>query len=307
MGLPEKIDTSAVDCAVRPVAGRIGAEISGITLSGDLEATTVNRIRRALLQYKVLFFRQQHPLTLAGQEAFGRLFGEIIPHPTIPRIEGTQGAFSLFYADASTASNAWHTDDPFLDAYPMAGILTPVMLPSSGGDTMWANTASAYEELPQVLRDLADQLWVIHSNMGGFNAARRHPKAISTAYEAEHPLVRVHPETGERTLVLGFHARQIVGLGRPDSDRLIQIFQDHITRPENTVRWQWAMGDVAFWDNRATQHYGIGDFSEKRQLHRVSLQGDVPISVDGRRSILRRKEEFRVSDLADGAMISPEP
>jgi taurine dioxygenase len=293
MGMPEKMDAGAAALELRRVTGRIGAEVGGVTVSGNLDTATVAAIRQALLKYKVLFFRNQHHLTLADQEAFGKLFGKLIPHPTIPKIEGTQSALNIVYADGTTASNEWHTDDPFLDAYPMAGILHAITLPSTGGDTMWANTASAYEQLPEPLRELANRLWALHTNTSEYNAARRHPNAVSTAYEAEHPLVRVHPETGERTLVLGFHAQKILNVSRQDSARLISIFQDHITRPENTVRWCWALGDVVFWDNRATQHYGVGDFTEKRELHRVSLEGDVPVSLDGRRSILRRKEEWR--------------
>jgi taurine dioxygenase len=101
--------------------------------------------------------------------------------------------------------------------------------------------------------------------------------------------VRVHPETGERRLLLGNFAQKIIGFNREDSARLINIFQDDITRPENTVRWNWAPGDVAIWDNRATQHHSIGDFAEKRELHRVTIDGDLPVSVDGRRSVTRTK------------------
>jgi len=124
------------------------------------------------------------------------------------------------------------------------------------------------------------------SNRAAKNRAEQ--GAGSTVFQAEHPLVRVHPETGERTLLLGYHAQKFLGLNRADSARLIGLFQDHITRPENTVRWHWALGDVALWDNAATQHYGIGDFGEKRVLHRSSIEGEVPISIDGRRSVLRR-------------------
>jgi alkyl sulfatase len=112
----------------------------------------------------------------------------------------------------------------------------------------------------------------------------------ATVYETEHPLVRIHPETGERTLLLGTFAQKLVGFNKDDSARLIAIFQDHITRPENTARWHWSLGDVAIWDNRATQHYGIGDFTEARELHRVTIDGDVPLGADGRHSIVRRKD-----------------
>ncbi len=298
MGLHEKIKNS-VELAIRPVAGRLGAEVSGVALSGKLDSETVAAIRQALFAHKVLFFRSQDHLTDAEQESFGKLFGDLVPHPTVPKIEGTESALNVA-SDGTYAANQWHTDVTFVDAYPLASILRAVRLPSKGGDTVWANTAEAYKRLPEPLRELADRLWAVHSNAFDYAAIRpdattdrlkRHDTVFSsTVYETEHPLVRVHPETGERTLVLGNFAQRFVGLSGADSARLKSIYQDHITRLENTVRWHWAPGDVAIWDNRATQHYGIGDFTEEREMHRVTIDGDVPVSVDGRRSVTRRKE-----------------
>lgn len=297
MGLHEKIKD--VELQHRPVAGRIGAEILGVRLGGDLDAATVAAIRQALFQHKVIFFRDQHHLTDAEQEAFGKLLGNLVPHPTVPKIEGTESALNIL-SDGTYAANQWHTDVTFVDAYPLASILRAIKLPSKGGDTVWANTAAAYEHLPEPLRELADKLWALHTNAFDYAAARpdataerlkRHASVFaSTVYETEHPLVRVHPETGERTLLLGNFAQKIIGLNKDDSARLIAIFQDHITRLENTARWHWALGDVAIWDNRATQHYGIGDFTEARELHRVTIDGDVPVGVDGKSSVTRRKD-----------------
>lgn len=292
MGLDEKIKAGGIKLELRRVAGRIGAELSGVTLSGHLDTSTIVAIRRALLKHKVIFFRNQHHLTFAEQEAFGKLFGKLVPHPTLPKAEGTETALDLVYSDATMAASEWHTDDPYMDAYASIGILHAVTLPSVGGDTMWANTASACQHLPEPLRELAGKLWVRHANTFDSEDAtknRADAGAGSTVYQAEHPLVRVHPETGEHTLVLGYFAQKILGLNRQDSARLINIFQDHITRPENTVRWHWTLGDVALWDNRATQHYGIGDFAERRHMHRVSVEGEVPVSIDGRRSDMHRK------------------
>lgn len=283
---------------IRPLTGRIGAEIVGVQASDDLDAETVAVLRATLRKYKAIFFRNQGRLALDKQEAFSKLFGEIIPHPTVPKIQGAEVALQIAYADGTTASNEWHTDETFMEIYPMAGVLHAVTLPSRGGDTMWANTATAYENMPAPLRDLADKLWALHSNMSSYNSARRHSTPLSTMYETEHSLVRVHPETQERVMVLGFHAQKILEMNRADSARLINIFQDHITRPENTVRWRWSLGDLAVWDNRSTQHYGVGDFTERRELHRVSVQGEAHISVDGRKSVVRTKEEFRTRVIA---------
>ncbi|HEY0300112.1 MAG TPA: TauD/TfdA family dioxygenase [Rhizomicrobium sp.] len=297
MGLHEKIED--IELEYRPVAGRIGAEIFGVKLGGDLDAKTVAAIRRALFKHKVIFFRDQHHLTDAEQEAFGKLLGNLVPHPTVPKIEGTESALNIL-SDGTYAANQWHTDVTFVDAYPLASILRAVHLPPKGGDTVWANTAAAYEHLPPPLRELADRLWALHTNAFDYAATRPDAPAdrvkqhrnvfASTVYETEHPLVRVHPETGERTLLLGNFAQKIVGLNKDDSARLIAIFQDHVTRLENTARWHWVPGDVAIWDNRATQHYGIGDFTERRELHRVTIDGDVPVGVDGKSSVTRRKE-----------------
>ena len=285
--------------AVRPVGGRLGAEVSGVRLSGDLPAESVAALRKALFEHKVLFFYDQHHLTDREQEAFGRLFGNLVPHPTVPKVENTDTVLAVA-SDGTYAANQWHTDVTFVDAYPQISILRAVTLPAKGGDTVWANTAEAYKRLPEPLRDLADKLWALHSNAFEYAAIRsenttdrlkKHDEVFSsTVYETEHPLVRVHPETGERTLVLGNFTKRILGVGRSDSARLISLFQDHITALENTVRWHWSPGDVAIWDNRATQHYGIGDFTEKREMHRVTIDGDVPVSVDGKRSVVRRKE-----------------
>ncbi len=299
MGVHEVIKAGDTVLEVRPVAGRIGAEISGVALGGKLDAETVAAIRKSLFKHKVIFFRDQHHLTDAEQEAFGKLLGNLVPHPTVPKIDGTESALNI-HSDGTYAANQWHTDVTFVDAYPLASILRAVTIPAKGGDTVWANTAAAYEHLPLPLRDLSDKLWALHTNAYDYAATRHDASAdrvkhhatvfASTVYETEHPLVRVHPETGERTLLLGNFAQKIIGVNREDSARLINIFQDHITRLENTVRWHWAPGDVAIWDNRATQHYGIGDFAEKRELHRVTIDGDVPVGVDGKRSVTRRKE-----------------
>jgi taurine dioxygenase len=297
MGKHETIKTGA-KIGITPVGGRIGAEISGVALGGDLAVETVAEIRQALLKYKVVFFRGQHHLTDSAQEAFAKLLGNPVAHPTVPRLEGTDYVLNI-KSDGEHAANTWHTDVTFVDAYPLASILRAVVIPSKGGDTVWANTVEAYERLPQELKDLAGKLWAQHSNVYDYAAARPSAKDkdiaryreefTSTVYETEHPVVRVHPETGEKTLLLGNFVQKIIGYSRDDSARLFGIFQDHITRLENCVRWRWSLGDVAMWDNRATQHYGVGDFTEAREMHRVTIDGDVPVSLDGRTSVTKVK------------------
>jgi alpha-ketoglutarate-dependent sulfate ester dioxygenase len=279
---------------LRRVAGRIGAEVRGVTLSGALSDLEVGAIEAALHQHKVLFFPGQHHLDDAGQEAFAARLGEPQPHPTVPVASGSRYLLELDSAHGGRA-NSWHTDITFLPAYPKASILRAVQSTEFGGDTTWANTAEAYRRLPEPLRELADKAWAIHTNAYDYAAAKPNAKAediarhrdvfASTVYETEHPVVRIHPETGERTLVLGSFVKSLKGFDAGDSRRLFETLQAHVTQLENTVRWRWTTGDVAIWDNRATQHYAINDYGDQRRvMRRVTLAGDVPRSIDGRPS-----------------------
>ncbi|WP_294390822.1 TauD/TfdA family dioxygenase [uncultured Sphingomonas sp.] len=282
--------TNALDIA--PVAGRIGGVVQGVKLAPDLDDETLGRVWRALCRHKVLFFRDQHHLDDAGHQAFGRRLGTPTTHPTAPAQVGD----FLLELDSKHGgkSNVWHTDLTFVTSYPAASILRAVVIPAVGGDTVWANAAEAYARLPAPLRALADELWSIHSNDYDYAANQTERDAgtdayqaefIKTVYEAEHPLVRVHPETGERSLVLGAFFKKFVGLGESESRRMYEIFQTHITRLENTVRWSWRAGDVAIWDNRATQHYAIDDYGDQRRIvRRVTIHGEPPVAIDGRRS-----------------------
>lgn len=280
---------------IHPVAGRIGAEVRGVALHGDLPAATFAAIRAALLRHKVLFFRDQVQLDDGAQEAFARLFGDLVPHPTVPSREGTRNVLELDSEHGGRA-NSWHTDVTFDLAYPQVSVLRGVTIPDAGGDTVWANTAAAYQDLPDSLRELADKLWALHTNHYDYAATRANPDTggvkryrevfTSAIYETEHPVVRVHPETGERTLVLGHFVKKLLGYSSADSAHLVSVLQGHVHRLENTVRWRWRAGDVAIWDNRATQHYAINDYGDARRVvRRVTIAGDVPVSVDGRRSV----------------------
>jgi taurine dioxygenase len=163
---------------------------------------------------------------------------------------------------------------------------------------VWANTVAAYETLPPVLRGLADQLWALHTNVYDYNATRPNATARqaqryetvfkSTAYETEHPVVQVHPLTGERAIILGYFARRLLGVSSEDSVHLLAMLQDHVTRLENVVRWRWSVGDVVIWDNRATQHKAIDDYDDQRRIvRRVTIEGPVSVGLDGRHGTRR--------------------
>ena len=168
----------------------------------------------------MIFFRGQDQLTDTEQEAFGRLLGDLVPHPTVPSLAGTKAVLDIDGGRGERASS-WHTDVTFVDAYPKISILRGAVVPASGGDTVWANMVAAYEELPAPLRTLADQLWALHSNVYDYVGDRQavHTEGLKryqevftrTVYETEHPVVHVHPETGERSLILGHFLQRILG------------------------------------------------------------------------------------------------
>lgn len=281
---------------VQQLGGRIGARIDGVTLGPDLGEETVAAIRTALLRHKVVFFRGQHHLDDAGQLAFAEQLGTLTTaHPTVNT--GSAHVLAL-KATQGMAANSWHTDVTFVDHVPAISILRGVTIPPYGGTTNWANTVAAYDALTPPLRALVDDLWAVHTNEYDYVASSEDPEGDgpdrdaldrgqfrSTYYETEHPVVRVHPETGERALVLGHFVKRFVGLNTAESSALFKLLQDRVTKLENTIRWTWAEGDVAMWDNRATQHYAVADFdNHRREVRRVTLVGDVPVSIHGEHS-----------------------
>lgn len=290
-------------------AGNIGAEVRGVRLAGTLPAQQFAAIKAALLTHKVLFFRDQQHLDDAVHQAFARHWGPLVAHPTVPSKEGTQ----LLELDSRHGgrANSWHTDVTFEVAYPQVSILRAVEIPAYGGDTVWANTVAAYERLPPALKALAENLRAIHGNDfdyaaerapigAGDTRAQRYKEVFTRRlYEAEHPVVRVHPETGERSLVLGHFVKRLAGYSSVDSGHLLSVLQGHVQRQENTVRWRWQRGDVAIWDNRATQHYAINDYGDQlRVMRRVTIAGDVPYGVDGTASVDLTSPAVRAAEAA---------
>ena len=276
----------------------IGARIEGVHL-GAVDAETAAAINHALVTHKVIFFRGQNHLDDDSHYEFAASLGApTTPHPTL-KFEGSK--VMRLESIGGGGANQWHTDVTFVDRPPKASILRAVELPPYGGTTTWASTVAAYQQLPQPLKDLAESLWAVHNNAFDYAqidpaklaAAEADPEALlkyasqfhSTHYETQHPVVRVHPESGEKSLLLGSFAKSFVGLNGAEFQALYRLFQDRITWLENTIRWNWELGDVAIWDNRATQHYAVSDFgNQSRAVHRITLAGDIPVSVHGERS-----------------------
>jgi taurine dioxygenase len=278
---------------LRRVAGRLGAEVRGLRLGPDLPAAEFAALKQALHRHKVLFFRGQHQLDDATHQGFAARFGPLVPHPTVPSRDKTQ----ILELDSLHGGRAdsWHTDVTFEADFPALAVLHAVKIPPVGGDTVWANTVTAYESLSEPLRALADTLWAVHGNDYDYAATRSEPDDegrrryrevfVSRLFQAEHPVVQVHPETGERALILGHFVKKLLGYNGHDGAHLLAVLQAHVTKLENTVRWSWAEGDVAIWDNRATQHYAINDYGDAHRIvRRVTVAGGPGEAVDGQRS-----------------------
>lgn len=291
--------TEQRDHQVVSLTPNLGAEVNGVNIREDMPAEDIRFIHRMLLRHRVVFFRNQHHVTDGVHKAFVRHFGDIVGHPTVAA-QADPSILEL-HSHQGGRANSWHTDVTFELRPPKLSILRAITLPAIGGDTVWANTVEAYKALPENLRCLADRLWAVHGNDFDYAAsrvellhddvARRYRRQYAAqVIKSEHPVVSVHPETGERNLLLGHYAQRFVHCNTHDSTRLYEIFQAHITRLENTIRWRWAPGDVALWDNRSTQHYAINDYgSNTRIMRRVTVTGDVPMALDGSRS---RVHEF---------------
>ncbi len=285
---------------VTPLTGAIGAELSGIDAAADLDDDTIAAIRSALLSHKVVFLRDQS-LGYETQVAFARRFGSLtLGHPTIHSPRDQPLLEEVDSSKGAPAAN-WHTDVTFLDQPVSFTFLHGIVMPEVGGDTMWANTVNAYDVLSPELKALAETLRCVHTNGSSETRidggrAESHPEwaesgaqFVSTIYKTEHPVVRVHPETGERALLLGGFAHRIVGYPTDLSRAVIRTLQEVVTRPENTVRWRWRAGDLAIWDNRSTQHCAVVDYgSARRRGERVTVAGETPVGVDGRPSVALR-------------------
>jgi len=304
MTITEEVRTTTI--GVHRLGGRIGARIDGVRLGGDLPEDVIAAIRGALLRHKVVFFREQHHLDDEAHIAFAERLGPLTTaHPTV----NTGSARILrVTADKGMAANAWHTDVTFVDRVPAISVLRAVRLPPYGGNTVWANTAAAYASMPTPLKALVENLRAVHTN--SYDYAQRDEESeqpdanysredfVSQMFETEHPVVRVHPETGERALVLGHFVKCFSGLNHSESTALFHLLQNRVTRLENTVRWTWQHGDVAMWDNRATQHYAVADFdTHPREMRRITVAGDVPVGIDGRRSVVLKGDADGFSNI----------
>ena len=250
---------------VRPVAGALGAEVHGVDLC-DLSDEVFGQLHRLLLDHLVIFILRQQRLSPQAHIAFGRRFGEVELHPYLPRLDGHPEIVVIDSEDGGRV-DVWHTDMTFHASPPLASILHLVQCPSAGGDTMFTNQYLAYERLSAPIRDLVDGLTAVHRIKIGDEFTS----------QAEHPVVRVHPETGRRALYVNrLFTSHIPQLSRNESDALLQFLFEFAESPQFTCRYRWRQGDVAVWDNRVTQHYAVNDYGDRRRGQRVTVLGDQP-------------------------------
>lgn len=270
---------------ITPVTPVLGAVVDGLTLGPEIAPDAVEAVRRALLEHKVLFFRRQS-LTPASMTELAARFGEPTPaHPVEPAVEGHPEVLSLD-AEEGARADVWHSDLTFQERPPLGAMLHAEVVPAVGGDTVWADMVAAHDALSAPMQAFLAGLTATHSptKAGGYFAAREvvDGAAAETALTANrHPVVRVHPETGRRSVFVNpLFTDKIDGLRRRESDQLLGLVQEVAVRPEGLLRWRWEAGDVAFWDNRCTMHYALLDFGRQpRRMIRVALEGDVPVGV----------------------------
>ncbi|HOB92902.1 MAG TPA: taurine dioxygenase [Aquabacterium sp.] len=272
---------------VQPLGPAIGALVSGLQLSDGVTDAQRDTLLAALLKHHVLFFEGQS-LAPLQQRALAARFGDLHIHPVYPQAPGVPEIIVLDTSDNNPPDNDnWHTDVTFLAAPAMGAILSAQLLPPSGGDTLWASGIAAYAALSAPYRRMLAGLTAEHDFLKSFPAHRfartpeeklRWDKARSDHPPRLHPVVRTHPVSGAQGLFVseGFTTR-IVELGATESDAVLRQLFAHLAKPEFTVRWRWKLGDVAFWDNRLTQHYATADYlPARRVMHRATILGDVP-------------------------------
>lgn len=304
---------------VRPLTALIGAEIHGVDLSQPLDAETVADIHQSLLKWKVVFFRDQK-ITREQQIAFGRYFGDVTPaHAVNGAIEGAPPEIMGVDAESQRRSTrdignredgaqqflrrrvaryrGWHTDITFVQNPALASILRGVEVPEHAGDTIWTNLVAAYEGLSPRVQAFLDGLQAVHQWPD--NSHGPAPAAV-------HPVVRVHPETGEKGLFVNPNfTRYILDVSYLESEAILNLLYDQIAKPEFHVRFHWEPDSIAFWDNRSTAHLAAVDIahvSANRHMERITITGDIPVGPDGFRSEPLVGDLFGLAEKEEGVV-----
>ncbi|HSI29439.1 MAG: taurine dioxygenase [Methylophilus sp.] len=265
----------------------IGATVAGLDFSRELSQEHKQVIEQALLEHEILIFRHQE-ITPHQQVKFAANFGKLHIHPIYPVLPDLPEIMNIDTHENFLPDNDnWHTDVTFSATPPRAGILAAKRLPSAGGDTLWSSNTASYEALSDSLKRSLEGLTATHDVTKSFPKDRwgadaafkeRYDAAVKKYPPLSHPVIRTHPISGKKSLFVneGF-TTHIDGISQKESDSLLAFLFAHSIRPEFTLRWQWQVNDVAFWDNQVTQHYAVADYlPERRTMHRATIVGDVP-------------------------------
>ena len=271
---------------IRPIAGALGAEIHGVDLSQSLDSGIVAGIRSALLNHLVIFFRGQ-TLLPAQLVAFARHFGTLSHYPFVKGLPDHQEVIEVTKLEHEKVNfgGVWHSDTTYLEQPPMGSMLFALEVPPAGGDTLFANMFMAYETLSEGMKRVLAGLKVVNSSAKADVSRTREDRIADNpgqntrnVFEAAHPIVRTHPESGRKALyVNAAHSLRFEGMTEEESAPLLNFLFRHQVKPEFTCRFRWEPGSLAFWDNRATQHNPINDYhGYRRRMHRVTIAGDTP-------------------------------
>ncbi len=271
--------------AFAPLAPALGAEVTGIDLRAPLTPEIQSTLRQGLLQYQVLFFRDQ-AIDPASHLALARVFGEPDPHPAYPTVPGFDAVNILeSTVDKPTKIDSWHTDMTFLTCPPMGSILRAKVVPQVGGDTYFSSLFAAYDGLSERMRTYLAGMQAMHSFAHGFRHSLAEPggwerlgETVRKTPPVAHPVIRTHPESGRRAVFVNrLFTTHLIGVSEAESEAILHYLYDHIETPEYTCRFRWQPDSIAFWDNRATLHRPCNDYlPAPRRMERVTIKGDRP-------------------------------
>ena len=267
---------------VQPLAGSLGAEVSGVDLSQPIDDPTQKEIHDAWMEHQVLFLRAQR-ITRDQHKAFARRFGDLHVHAVLKPLE-KEGHPEIVVLESNEklrfVADSWHSDVTFEREPPMGSILRAVLAPDYGGDTLWASMYAAYEALSDAMQRMLSGLRAQHSgdffNYLAKDSAQK--QALAKNDGAVHPVIRTHPVTGRKAIfVNSTFTKSIVGMKPAESRALLDFLYEHIATPDFSVRFRWRKDSIAMWDNRCTQHRVLADaLPEYRRMERVTLIGDAP-------------------------------
>jgi len=268
---------------VTPVTPAIGAEIRGIDLREPLSNQQFSEVHEAFATHQVLFFKDQEELAPDAQVRFGRMFGDLHSHPAAPTHPDHPEIFVIHAHKNSKIANGnfWHSDVSCDEEPPLGTCLQLHLLPTSGGDTLFSSMYAAYDGLSERMKEILAPMSALHESehiYRGRYADRGVDDAEMVYPSAEHPIIRTHPVTGKQAIYVNpSFTTRVVGLKKAESDALLQFLFAHTARPEFQTRWRWTKNDIAFWDNRCTQHFAMWDYwPEERRGHRVTILGERP-------------------------------